>query len=255
MKHYTYLLIDPETEMKYVGMRTCECEVDEDPYMGSSYAMTSEDRNRCDKIVLEVFNTREEALAHEIYIHNLYEVHTNPEFWNLAKQTSTKFTCSTKGRKATAEQRRKMSEARKGTKASPKLKAKLSEQRQGELNSNFKHNTTYKWVHKDGREFVGRPMDLYKTHSVSDTAIYKQIQGKSSYACGWVLVTNVDTGCMTTGVDVDYITPKRWVHESGEVFVGNVAQLQKKIGAKFSNTIKKVIRGSYKSTLGWSIEA
>jgi hypothetical protein len=275
MKHYTYLLIDPETEMKYVGMRTCECEVDEDPYMGSSYAMTSEDRNRCDKIVLEVFNTREEALAHEIYIHNLYEVHTNPEFWNLAKQTSTKFVSNRKGCKLTEEHKRKcsealkgrkmkpfteehkrkISEARKGTKASPELKAKLSEQRQGELNSNFKHNTIYKWVHKDGREFVGRPMDLHKAHNVSDTTIYKQIRGKSSYACGWALVVNVDTGCMTTSVDVDYITPKRWVHESGEVFVGTVAQLQKKIGAKFSNTIKKVIRGRYKSTLGWSIEA
>ncbi len=88
MYHYTYILLDPESNMKYIGMRSCKCKPEEDTYMGSSYSMTIHDKRRCDKLVLEEFDTREEALQHEIKLHNQFEVHTNPEFWNLSKQTS-----------------------------------------------------------------------------------------------------------------------------------------------------------------------
>ena len=147
MYHYTYILLDPESKMKYIGMRSSKCKPEEDTYMGSSYAMTIYDKRRCDKLILEEFNTREEAFHHEIKLHNQFEVHTNPEFWNLSKQTSTKFISNRKGCKLTEEHKRKCSEAlkgrkmpevteehkrkiaaaRTGTKASDELKKKLSE--------------------------------------------------------------------------------------------------------------------------------
>jgi hypothetical protein len=47
-----------------------------------------------DKIILGIFDSHEEALAHEVYLHNLWEVDINPHFANQARQTSKGFYCS-----------------------------------------------------------------------------------------------------------------------------------------------------------------
>lgn len=86
--HYTYLLIEDVTEMLYIGVRTSKVPPDEDPYMGSSkYVPVA----NCDKIVLNEFSTREEAIQDEIRLHYLYDVCKNTMFYNRAKQTSTGF--------------------------------------------------------------------------------------------------------------------------------------------------------------------
>ena len=195
MYHYTYLLLDPESEMKYIGMRSSKCKPEEDTYMGSAYAMTIHDKRRCDKLVLEEFDTREEALHHEMKLHNQFEVHTNPEFWNLSKQTSTKFISNRKGCKLTEEHKlkcssalkgrkmpeftedhkRKISVSRIGTKASAETKKKFSESRQGENNSNFKHKTIYKW-YKDNEYFVGTVGQLALKDAIKDkSALTREI--------------------------------------------------------------------------------
>jgi hypothetical protein len=51
------------------------------------------------KTVLAVWPTRSDALSHEILLHSIFSVDTNPKFYNKARQTSAKFSCSTKGMK------------------------------------------------------------------------------------------------------------------------------------------------------------
>ena len=208
--HYVYVLLDTESDMKYIGVRSCECAIEDDPYMGSSYAMTKEDKTRCDKLVLEKFTTRLEAAKYEIELHERFQVHTNKEYWNQAKQTSTKFVSNRKGCTLTEEHkakcsaalkgkklppfsdehRRKISEARIGTKASEETKAKLSAQRQGKANSNFKHGTIYVWEHRDGEVFEGLVTELInqKTGPHNCSHPYAVVNGKRNYAHGWKIV-------------------------------------------------------------------
>lgn len=94
MHHYVYLLIDtdPQDSRKfYIGVRSSKFRPYEDPYMGSSKSMTKEEKHRCDKLLLEEFPTRKEAVAYEVFLHTKFDVARNPEFYNKAKQTSTGF--------------------------------------------------------------------------------------------------------------------------------------------------------------------
>lgn len=271
MNHYTYILLDPESEMKYIGMRSSKCKPEEDTYMGSSYAMTIEDKRRCDKLILEEFNTREEALLHEIKLHEQFQVHTNPEFWNLSKQTSTKFISNRKGCKLTEEHKRKCSEAlkgrkmpefteehkrkiakaRTGTKASAETRKKLSDNRQGEDNSNFKHKTVYKW-YKDNEYFTGTVGQLAMKYDIKDkSSLYRVLKGKILTGNGWLIVQNVDTSCSTTGVE--YTVKYEWQHIDSRLVVKNCYEMAKFLEEKFENNVKKVIRGAQNSIKGWKI--
>lgn len=271
MYHYTYILLDPESDMKYIGMRSCKCKPDEDAYMGSSYAMTIEDKRKCDKLILEEFETREEALQHEIRLHEQFQVHVNPEFWNLAKQTSTKFVSNRKGCKLTEEHKRKCSEAlkgrkmpkfteehrqkisaaRTGTKASYELRKKLSEMRKGENNSNFKHSTIYVW-YKEGVRYVGTISELANTYGIKDkTCLYATIKGKTSTGNGWMILENASSGCRTTGTM--YIDKYIWTNTNGDIVTYNCKDMSKFLNEKFENNVKKVIRGTQKSIKGWKI--
>lgn len=99
MNHYVYLIEKKsalETEQKYyIGVRSCECLIADDQYMGSSKYLTEDiektGRNNFNKIILKRFQSREEALAHEIELHKEFDVANNPIFFNKARQTSVKF--------------------------------------------------------------------------------------------------------------------------------------------------------------------
>ena len=91
MNHYVYMLQNKDDNKKYIGVRSCKVPVDKDPYMSSSKWATKEYLARCTKTVLKLFSTRKEAIEYEIYLHNLYDVAVNPEYFNQAKQTATKF--------------------------------------------------------------------------------------------------------------------------------------------------------------------
>lgn len=90
MNHYTYE-IKFENNMKYIGVRSCKCPIEQDSYLGSSKIIPAELYATCTKTILGVFTTRAEAIQNEIDLHNKYDVCTNPEYYNQAKQTHTKF--------------------------------------------------------------------------------------------------------------------------------------------------------------------
>ena len=90
--HYVYYSYE-EFGRGYIGCRTCNCLPEDDDYLGSYHDETFSPTN---KIVLETFSTREEALQAEIDLHEFYKVDKNPHFANKARQKTTGFYYSEK---------------------------------------------------------------------------------------------------------------------------------------------------------------
>jgi hypothetical protein len=89
--HYVYFSYE-EWGRGYIGSRSCRCLPEEDTqYFGSFRDKTFRPK---EKIILQTFETREDALQAEVILHDFYEVHINPHFANKAKQTSKKFYCN-----------------------------------------------------------------------------------------------------------------------------------------------------------------
>lgn len=57
MNHYNYKITNSQTGEFYVGVRSCKCDVSEDPYMGSSSVWTK-DYIKKHKDVLKKRNSR-----------------------------------------------------------------------------------------------------------------------------------------------------------------------------------------------------
>jgi general stress protein YciG len=87
--HYVYYSYE-EYGRGYFGSRTCRCLPEEDVrYFGSFRDKTF---NPTQKIILKSdYDTRAEADADEILLHDYFEVDINPHFTNRSRQTSTKF--------------------------------------------------------------------------------------------------------------------------------------------------------------------
>ena len=89
MYYYTYLLTNRITGMKYIGKRTSKIlPILDTSYMGSSKHVPIAE---CDKTILSEFSNHLDLVNEEIRLHNLFDVAKNAEFYNRAKQTSTKF--------------------------------------------------------------------------------------------------------------------------------------------------------------------
>jgi len=86
--HYTYYSYE-EFGRGYIGKRSCKCSPEEDVKYFGSY--TDKTFKPTQKIILETYDTREEALSAEIKLHKFYDVAKNSHFANKAKQTSEKF--------------------------------------------------------------------------------------------------------------------------------------------------------------------
>ena len=90
MYHYTYMSIDPVDGRKYIGSRSCKCLPKEDiKYFGSYRDKSFKPQ---EKIILKIFNSREEAFKHEIYLHFILDVAVSDKFANKARITTTGFT-------------------------------------------------------------------------------------------------------------------------------------------------------------------
>lgn len=97
--HYVYKItnINPVDITKYyIGVRTSDIDpLDDTTYFGSSTylkkAIKSQGKINFLKEILSVWETREKANIEEIRLHQLYEVSTNPEFYNKSKSRSSKF--------------------------------------------------------------------------------------------------------------------------------------------------------------------
>lgn len=92
MFHYTYQILY-QNGMKYIGVRSSKKEPTQDTkYVGSSKYTPNDQIVRKD--ILAIWDTRQEALTHEIQLHQQFNVAESSEFYNRAKQTSHKFdTC------------------------------------------------------------------------------------------------------------------------------------------------------------------
>ena len=120
MYHYVYYSY-AQWGRGYIGSRSCKCEPENDKkYFGSFYDKTFKPT---EKIILGVFDSREDALSAEIALHSFYQVDVNPRFANKARQTSVGFiSCG----KRSEEFRTKISRAVKGRKLSPEHIEKVS---------------------------------------------------------------------------------------------------------------------------------
>jgi hypothetical protein len=86
--HYVYYSYE-EFGRGYIGCRTCICPPENDnSYLGS---YTDKTFNPTNKIILETFSTREEALQAEVNLHKFYQIDKNPHFANRARQKTTRF--------------------------------------------------------------------------------------------------------------------------------------------------------------------
>jgi hypothetical protein len=89
MKNFYVYYSYEEWGRGYIGKRECYCLPEEDVrYFGSFKDKTFRPTQ---KIILETFTTREEALAAEIILHDFYQVDINPHFANKARQTAVGF--------------------------------------------------------------------------------------------------------------------------------------------------------------------
>ena len=119
MNHYTYFLTakEPFNGMKYyIGVRFCKVNPEEDKYLGSSRVI-KQNKIAVDKHILATWDTRQEAVSHEILLHDCFNVSTNKEFFNQSKQTALGFDTTgmlspMKGKKHTLEAIEKMRESK-----------------------------------------------------------------------------------------------------------------------------------------------
>ena len=126
MFHYTYLLLHKTNGMRYIGVRSSKVSPLEDfLYWGSSRHIPSDVKKTHIKIILKEFSTRQEAVEHEILLHNLNDVAKSPFFYNKAKQTSTGF--DTSGIKLSEETKAKLSALLKGRTFSENTRKQMSE--------------------------------------------------------------------------------------------------------------------------------
>jgi hypothetical protein len=86
--HYVYYSYE-DWGRGYIGRRSCSYPPEQDTrYLGSFRDKTFRPTN---KIILETYETMEQAIEAEIILHKFYDVARNPHFANKARQTSVGF--------------------------------------------------------------------------------------------------------------------------------------------------------------------
>jgi hypothetical protein len=115
----------------YIGRRECNCLPEEDvKYLGSFKDKTFKPTQ---KIILQVFDTLQEAIEAEIILHSFYKVNINPHFANKARAIASGFYFKAFGKNHPMFGKG----AFLGRTHSDKTKKKLSEIRRGENNPMF----------------------------------------------------------------------------------------------------------------------
>ncbi len=262
MHHYTYLLINQKSGMKYIGVRSCKCDIEKDPYMGSSYAMTDEDKEQCDKVVLGVFDTRIEANQYEVALHKKFDVARNPEYWNLANATEIGYDVTQYV--PTKEMREKTSKRLKGIPLKPEHVEKLKKAQQkrwregrgvpiekykrGEEHKDRKYTSKYHWKNIDGSEFMGTNLE-FKEHVGQKHIqnVTKLIRGEVIQLNGWYVVENMCTNIKTTN---SYQTTQLSWLCLNDSFIGTPFQLSNYSGIALG-ALNKVAQGIRNSAKGW----
>ena len=94
--HYTYRITNIVEKKYYYGVHSCNCLPKED--IGVKYFSSSKNKAFKDDIkenpqnykykVVKIFDTRKEALEHEIFLHTKFNVKLHKSFYNDSNQTS-----------------------------------------------------------------------------------------------------------------------------------------------------------------------
>ena len=215
MKKYFYVYYSyEEFGNGYIGKRECKCLPEEDiNYFGSFRDKTFKPTQ---KIILETFDSVEDALEAECVLHDFYEVDKNPHFANKARQTSKKFyyvtpsenmigennpakrpevrkkiSDSAKNRKASEETKRKMSKSHMG-RISPKgmLGKKLTEEQREQIRERKVARDNKTWVMKDPEGKIHTTNNLKyfcEQNNLTDSAMHHVICGKRNHHKGWTM--------------------------------------------------------------------
>jgi hypothetical protein len=132
MYHYTYMIdVKNHTDerCRYIGVRSCSVKPDQDFYFGSCRPFkkwqASNGTDGLVKTVLAWWPNREQALKHEILLHDIFDVGRSKEFWNQAKQKATGF--DTTGVQISDDGKLKRSVKTKGVPKSEEHKAKIKQ--------------------------------------------------------------------------------------------------------------------------------
>ena len=213
MKKYFYVYYSyEEFGNGYIGKRECKCLPEEDiNYFGSFRDKTFKPTQ---KIILETFDSVEDALEAECVLHDFYEVDKNPHFANKARQTSKKFYYITpsenmigennpakrpevrkkisdaaKNRKASEETKRKMSKSHMG-RISPKgmLGKKLTEEQREQIRERKVARDNKTWIMKDPEGKIHTTNNLKyfcEQNNLTGSAMHYVICGKRNHHKGW----------------------------------------------------------------------
>jgi len=127
MKKYFYVYYSYEEYGRgYIGKRECKCLPEEDIKYFGSY--TDKTFTPTQKIIIETFNTAEEAYFAEKILQEFYQVDKNPHFANIYIHRSEKF-CNN-GNEIV---RKKISSALTVIKRSEETKLKISQAKKGTI--------------------------------------------------------------------------------------------------------------------------
>ena len=158
----------------YIGKRECKCLPEEDVnYFGSFHDKTFQPTQ---KIILEIFESVEEALQAEIILHDFYEVDKNPHFANRAKQTSTKFYCNLG---SSEEANKKRSEMMK-TEYNPMSNPEYREKARKNLIKSLSNPEMRKLMSKIRKEVHNRP-EVIENHRQAAIKSHKNPETKRKH--------------------------------------------------------------------------
>jgi hypothetical protein len=152
--HYTYRITNIKEGMYYYGVHSCDCLPKED--IGIKYWSSSkregfvehqkQNPEQYKYKVLKIFNTRVEAVEHEIFLHKKFDVKLHEKFYNDSNQTSANFDTTGKANFISEDgtiefisieeaKLRGLKGYSNGTKHTDEVRSKMSELRKGKQHS------------------------------------------------------------------------------------------------------------------------
>jgi group I intron endonuclease len=226
MNHYVYLITNSVNNKKYIGDRSCNCNLNKDLYMGSGLlikkALKKYGIDSFEKNILEKFETKEESFkSQEKYIKKYNTL--VPNGYNISptggvgvpgsyhnEETKQKISNSNKGKNTWAKGSKKSEEFKerarkqmigntiqKGKNRSFESKIKYSNSKQGIKNPMFGMNgsknprydfTLYKFKNKITGEIIEcTKFELSKKLNTISSSIIRIINKKRTHYKNWIL--------------------------------------------------------------------
>jgi hypothetical protein len=159
------------------------------------------------KQILSEWSSRDEALSHEVLLHEIFYVDTNPLFLNRARQTSQRFTFNSKGLKPKPETILKMRKNNKGSnnpmagrKQSEASKEKNRQKQLGKSHSvrtreqmaishrgKVRNTTLYTLRHVEHGKVTLTKAGFKERYGLHSSAISNVIKGMYKSTRGWTL--------------------------------------------------------------------